>query len=114
MKIIFRLSFILCFLCITILLLIIFMKPVFISNNLMFPYSFEEFNIVEKYPDLWFNIKILYIFFYIISNIIISNSIFNLIFKNYKNPQISTKKEDDKKFKLFIGKDSDDNKIFIE
>ena len=114
MKIIFRLSFILCFLCITILLLIIFMKPIFISNNIMFPYSFEEFNIVEKYPILWFNIKLLYIFFYIMSNIIISNSIFNLIFKNYKNPQTSTKKNDDKKFKLFIGKDSDDNKIFIE
>ena len=114
MKIIFRISFVLCFLSITILLLIIFMKPVFISDNIIFPYSFEEFNIVEKNPTLWFNIKLLYIFFYISASIIISNSIFNLIFKNYKTPKTLSEKDNDKDFKLLIGTDSNNKKLYIE
>ena len=114
MKILFRLSFILCFLSITILLLVIFLKPVFISNNIIFPYSFEKFNLIEKNPTLWFNIKLLYIFFYITSSIILSNSIFNLIFKNFKSPQISSKDDSNKIFKLFIGNDDDNNKIYID
>ncbi len=114
MKILFRLSFILCFLSITILLLVIFLKPVFISNNIIFPYSFEKFNLIEKNPTLWFNIKLLYIFFYITSSIILSNSIFNLIFKNFKSPQMSSKDDTNKIFKLFIGNDDDNNKIYID
>ena len=114
MKILFRLSFILCFLSITILLLVIFLKPVFISNNIIFPYSFEKFNLIEKNPTLWFNIKLLYIFFYITSSIILSNSIFNLIFKNFKSPQMSSKDDTNKIFKLFIGNDDNNNKIYID
>lgn len=114
MKIIFRISFVLCFLSITILLLIIFMKPIFISDNIIFPYSFEEFNIVEKNPTLWFNIKLLYIFFYISASIIISNSIFNLIFKSYETPKTLSEKDDDKDFKLLIGTDSNNKKLYIE
>ena len=114
MKILFRLSFILCFLSITILLLVIFLKPVFISNNIIFPYSFEKFNLIEKNPTLWFNIKLLYIFFYITSSIILSNSIFNLIFKNFKSPKILSKDDNNKIFRLFIGNDDDNNKIYID
>ena len=38
----------------------------------------------------------------------------NTMDHNTSHNNMDDKKNDDKKFKLFIGKDSDDNKIFIE
>jgi len=113
MKFLFRLSFILSFLVISILLLVLILKPVFISNNIIFPYGIENFNICEKNPILWSNIKLLYIIFYILANIIISNSAFNLLFKNFTKKNKLPHNIQDDKLNLLIGYD-DDNKIFIE
>jgi len=115
MKILFRLSFILVYLLIVILLLVLILKPVFISNNIIFPYSFQEFNICIKHPTTWFYIKLLYIVFYLLSNIIISNSIFNLLFKNISfNKKSPQKAEENNKLKLLIGYDNKHNDIFID
>jgi len=113
MKVLFRLSFILCVLIITILLLVLILKPIFISNNIIFPYSIEKFNICEKNPILWSNIKLLYVIFYILTSIIISNSIFNLLFKNFpiKNNMAHNIQND--KLKLLIGY-NDNKEIYIE
>ena len=114
MKILFRLGFILCFLIITILLLVLILKPIFISNNIIFPYSIQKFNICEKNPTIWFNIKLLYIVFYVFASIIISNSIFNLLFKNIKtNKDIPPYEKVDNKLKLFIGYDNN-KEIYIK
>lgn len=116
MKTLFRLSFIFSFLIITILLLVFILKPVFLSNNIIFPYSIESFNICEKNPTVWFFIKLLYIFFYISTNIIISNSLFNILFKNFppqkKLPQNNNDNIDN--LNLLIGYDDKKNSIYIE
>lgn len=115
MKRLFHLSFILIYLLIVVLLLVLILKPIFISNNVIFPYSFQEFNICIKHPTAWFYIKLLYIIFYLLSNIIISNSIFNLLFKNITFPQNSPQKsEENNKLKLLIGNDSENHNIFID
>lgn len=114
MKILFRLSFILSFLIITILLLVLFLKPIFISSNIIFPYSIQKFNICEKNPTAWFNIKLLYIIFYIFANIIISNSIFNLLFKDIRiNKEYPHNTNFNNKLKLLIGYDNN-KEIYVE
>ena len=115
MKIIFRLSFITAFLAISILILVIIFKPIFLSNNIIFPYSIQKINICEKNPTLWFNIKLLYIIFYIIANIIFSNLFFNLLFKKIiNNKKIPHKNIIDKKLKIFIGYNNNNEKLYVE
>lgn len=114
MKIIFRLGFIISFLVIAILLLVIIFKPIFLSNNIIFPYSIQKFNICEKNPTLWFNIKLFYIIFYILSNIIFSNLFFNLLFK--KSKKINSFPHNNiinNKLKILIGYNNDD-KVYLE
>ena len=61
---------------------LIFFKPIFIANDLIIPYSLEPFNICKKYPEFWYYFKIVYLCLSFISNLIISNSIYFLFFKN--------------------------------
>lgn len=82
MKYLFRIGFILCFLFISFLLLMIVLKPIFISQSIIFPYSLVEFDICQKYPQAWIFIKRVYLLFFLVSCIIISNSIYTFAFKN--------------------------------
>lgn len=115
MKFLFRISFILSFLVISFLLLNLILKPVFVSNIIIFPYSIEKFNICEKNPIVWYNIKLLYILFYFSSSIIISNAIFNLYFKNnsFYKENINDKGLNNDKLSLYVGNGENSEKIII-
>lgn len=58
-------------------------KDIFYAKNIIIKYAINPFDICEKQPQLWNNIKLLFIFSYIISSIIINNNIFKII-KNIK------------------------------
>ncbi len=49
----------------------------FVSNNIIFPYGINKFNIVTNYPKLWFNLKIIYVVTFFISWVFIYSFIFN-------------------------------------
>lgn len=83
MNFLFRIGFIISFLLISFLLLLIILKPIFISQTVIIPYSITEFNICEKYPELWNLMKQFYLLFFVISNIIIANSIYTFVFRNF-------------------------------
>ena len=58
-------------------------KDIFYAKKIIIKYAINPFDICEKQPQLWNNIKLLFVFSYIISSIIISNNIFKII-KNIK------------------------------
>lgn len=93
------------------------LKPIFYSESIIIPYSLKPFDICLKYPELWNNIKKTHIITSIISYIIISNYIFKIFFSKFNidkklfNKKINSPHIED--LALFIGTDSNNNKIFI-
>lgn len=86
---------------------ILVLKPIFYSNHIIIPYSFNPFNICEKAPDLWHLLKITYIIFCFISQIIISNSISLKIFHKQKKSKSTIQVPlNSSELNLYIGKDS--------
>lgn len=96
---------------------IIIFFPIYLSNNLIFPYAIHPFNICTTYPIFWNNIKILFIITYIFSSIIISNLIYIKIYKKKKKLSIINNhiKLDlsISNFNLYIGYDEKNNDIYI-
>ena len=83
--------------------------PVLNSNNLIFPYSIKRFDIVQCYPMLWQNIKLIYYITSYFSILIIINSLLN--FKNKKTTYKSGKNNMDSAsikpgLNLLVGKNS--------
>lgn len=91
--------------------------PIYLSNDLIFPYAIHPFNICTTYPIFWNNIKILFIIVYIFSSIIIFNLIYIKIYKkNNKSSIINNHIKLDlsvSNFNLHIGYDEKKNNIYI-
>ena len=95
---IFSLSLFLC--CFNILIF----KSILYSNVVIIPYSFNPFNICEKFPDMWLNLKIIYIPITLFSSLICINHIYSFFFnKKILRKKISYSKNS---LSLFISKDS--------
>jgi len=60
--------------------LLIYLKPVFEAQNLIFPYAIHPFDICAKYPEMWKSLKIIYIIFSCFSIFLLINFLNNLIF----------------------------------
>ena len=67
-------------------------KDIFYAKKIIIKYAINPFDICEKQPQLWNNIKLLFIFSYMISSIIISNNIFKIIKNIKKNNEKNSKK----------------------
>ena len=67
-------------------------KDIFCAKKIIIKYAINPFDIYEKQPQLWNNIKLLFIFSYMISSIIISNNIFKIIKNIKKNNEKNSKK----------------------
>ncbi len=91
------------------LISVLILLPVFISNNIIFPYSISKFNICKIYPNLWFYLKIIYTITFIISWSFIFNFIFDKFIKHKlnikKNIKLST--IGTKGFSLLVGNSED-------
>lgn len=95
--------------------------PIYSSNEIIITYGLHPFDICTKNPELWYLIKIIFIFTFIISNIVISNFIFvriiykilNKFFvKNHSKKIVKEKLHNPKTSDLFliIGR-TQDNKL---
>ncbi len=71
---------------------IIIFKDIFYAKKIIIKYAINPFDICEKQPQLWNNIKLLFVFSYIISSIIISNNIFKIIKNIKENNEKNSKK----------------------
>ena len=81
-------------------------KPIFFAESLIFPYSVYPFDVCIKIPATWKYIKLIYIFCYSFSTIIILNSISLFVFKDiiHCKKRIKNKgKKSNKSLSLFIG-----------
>ena len=56
------------------------LSPLFNANEVIITYGIEPFDIVSKYPKLWYYLKNTYIITFIFSNIIYSNLIYSSLF----------------------------------
>ena len=79
--------------------------PVFTANSIIFPYSFTPFDLAKDYPDIWITIKKIYLIFFISSNLIISNLIYNYFIKDFilKKPKTIKCDSISNEFYLAIG-----------
>ena len=117
MKLLFKLLFIIFISSLLFIFTFYILKEVFYSNSIIIPYSLKPFDICLKYPEVWNIIKKLHILTSIISYIIISNYLFNVfISKKCIDKKLFNKKTKNSivgNLDLFIGTDTNDNKIFI-
>lgn len=98
--------------------------PIYTSKNIIIPYAIHPFNICLEHPEWWKNIKIAFILTYIISNIIILNTIYTIIIKiknKQKNNKTSNKKYNTKQIEektsnqlaIYVGKNEKEQLIYI-
>ena len=81
-----RIYFILFFSSILILLGILIFFPIYTTQHLIFPYAIHPFDLCIQKNSLWKLIKLLFFILYLLSAIIISNSIYiNHYKQNQKN-----------------------------
>ena len=107
-KFLFRMSFYLAMLLFMLFILLSFLKPIFITKTVIFPYSLHPFDICSRYPQGWYYIKIAYIVFYFLSGLILSNSLYISFFKDLSFSKIShTNNAVENSLSLYIGKKAD-------
>ena len=85
-------------------------KDIFYAKKIIIKYAINPFDICEKQPQLWNNIKLLFVFSYIISSIIISNNIFKII-KNIKENNDKNSKKNNNYYNKNNQKNIKRNKI---
>ncbi len=85
-------------------------KDIFYAKKIIIKYAINPFDICEKQPQLWNNIKLLFVFLYIISSIIISNNIFKII-KNIKENKEKISKKNNNYYNKNNQKNIRENKI---
>lgn len=85
-------------------------KDIFYAKKIIIKYAINPFDICEKQPQLWNNIKLLFIFSYMISSIIISNNIFKII-KNIKENNDKNSKKNNNYYNKNNQKNIKRNKI---
>ena len=98
--------------------------PIYSSNEIIITYGLHPFDICTKNPELWNLIKIIFIFTFIVSNIVISNFIFvriiykilNKFFvKNHSKKIVKEKLHSPKTsdLSLIIGRTQDDKLVSV-
>ena len=99
------------------LIIIIFFWPIFNAKEIIFPYAVTQFDIISKYPKIWFYIKLVYCISCFLNLFLFINSIFKFIlFKKIKikNNKKIIKNNISEKFNLLLGADSINKKnIYI-
>ena len=79
-----RLLFIIIFSCIYCFIGFKLFSSIIYANSVIIPYGIHHFDICIKNPDLWRYIEITFIFTYIFSSLIISNSIYRILCTIFK------------------------------
>lgn len=110
-----RVPFCILFLSIFSIIFFVLLYPVFTANSIIFPYSFTPFDLAQEYPAIWITIKKLYLIFFIFSNLIISNLIYNYFIKDIvlKKQKTAKRNSISNEFSLAIGYDTNNNLIQI-
>lgn len=117
-KSILKCFFIIYFACIFSIIFLKILSPVFDSNNINIFFAIHPFNICDKFPVFWCNLKKIYVIFCIVSCFIISDfsfSIFSFLCINHKHISKSSNlrnyKNDDNS--VYLGKNSNNLPIYI-
>lgn len=99
------------------LIIINIFRPIFMAQNLIFPYAVSKFDIISKFPKIWFYIKIIYCITCFFNSFLAINSIFKFILikkSKPKNTNQPKKNIDSGNFNLLLGIDSiNHTKIYI-
>lgn len=80
-----RFFFTVFFLVISLYILFILFKPLYIAPTITIDLPSGTFNISPEHSDLWEKLKILYLIFFILSNLIYSNVIYPIFFNKSTN-----------------------------
>ena len=117
-----RLLFLCIYFSLCFIIMFLFFKEIFFSNNILIDFAIHPFNICEKYPDLWKFIKISYLISFTITSLVIANFIYALIFnknnitensKSNNNSALLNDNNSNENLNLLVGKDLSDNYIYI-
>lgn len=91
---------------------IVLFHEVYISNTIIIEFATHPFNIYEKYPDTWENIKLFHFIISFLSALICINMIYSSIFTKYQFKNKKTAVVSDK-LSLFIANDNLGNPIIL-
>lgn len=107
-----RVLFNVAFLFVLVSLSFFLLYPVYTSNTIIISFAVHPFNLCEKYPDFWKNLKLLYPLISIPAYLILINTIYASFFTK---PFIkkTALKNDKNTLSLFIAKDNHGNPIIL-
>ena len=110
-----RIHFILCILLISFIIGYIIFSPIYKSTSIYISYGLVPYDICKKQPELWNAVKIIFIISNLITITILSNTIYSKCFKEkiIKNKSTYPQLVNNCELNLFIGKDQQNNNIFI-
>lgn len=108
------------FLLISSIFILILFYQIFFADNIIFPYSINPFNLCEKVPNVWLNLKILFFILHLLTSFILARNFKpffeKYIFKIFNNIDNSQNNIDNEKFNclsLFVGQNIKNEKKFI-
>lgn len=108
-----RFLFTVFFLLISLYILFLIFKPLYISSIITIDLPSGNFNISPEHSDIWEKIKILYLIFFVISNLIYSNVIYPIFFHRNSNKVSKLQKIQMQDLHLSIMNNSTDRLIII-
>ena len=111
-----KFSYVISFSIFSFILMQLFFSDLYSAEVVIIPYGFNPFDICRKNIYLWNLLKLFYLIFYFLSNIIIFNFLFSLAFKKikFKNTSKNIYSYLSNYFNLYIGNNSKtQEKIFI-
>ena len=99
------------------LIIINIFKPIFNARELIFPYAITKFDMISKFPKVWFYIKLIYCISCFFNIFLAVNSIYKFFLIKKSNKENINKIETNinfENFKLFLGNNTvTKNKIYI-
>lgn len=108
-----RLIFTLVFLIISVFLISVIFYPLYVSDDVTINLLSFSFNICDEYASLWNLIKILYLVFFILSNLIYSNMLYPIFFNKKYNKASELKKKTTEDLHLKVFNNSTETPLII-
>ena len=90
--------------------------PIYTSNHVIISFAVHPFDMCKEYPNGWLFIKKLFLFFSVVSHLIIFNTIFSSLVKNSENKKSKTITSDfptNGALCLEVGQDSNKNVVYL-
>lgn len=88
-------------------------SPIFSASSIVISFAIHPFDICLEYPEIWKQLKLLFVVFYLFSHFLLLNSIYTVFFTSRKASPKPLISHPSTNLHLFIGKTEDNAPIYL-